>query len=61
MCFMFCFVIQLLSEPDKQDIVGQVILKFDLVNPGKAVVTQLIVLNSFISEFFYHQVHHFWE
>ena len=61
MCFMFCFVIQLLSEPDKQDIVGQVILKFDLVNPGKAVVTQLIVLNSFISELFYHQVHHFWE
>ena len=52
MCFMFCFVIQLLSEPDKQDIVGQVILKFDLVNPGKAVVTQLIVLNSFISELF---------
>ena len=61
MCFMFCFVIQLLSEPDKQDIVGQVILKFDLVNPGKAVVTQLIVLNSFISELFYHQVYHFWE
>ena len=61
MCFMFCFVIQLLSEPDKQNIVGQVILKFDLVNPGKAVVTQLIVLNSFISELFHHQVYHFWE